>query len=215
MKTEKDIKTLFDIITRYILSICFLKIKVFKHHKWSIIAIIFGFLLVVPIDFYDLYNIYVQTSINTGSSLIYTAILAIKAFFLPLEHFLVKKMYNKYYISPEKILFLIGINETIIVIILTIILYFTKVLDDEISLNGWKIMKSLLYLIVSFAKQYIALKFVYLISVQSVSFLIISTAVAGSIKDLISFFLKQDKENIHTYSYFGFCFGLIAFFLSL
>ena len=54
MKTEKDIKTLFDIITRYILSICFLKIKVFKHHKWSIIAIIFGFLLVVPIDFYDL-----------------------------------------------------------------------------------------------------------------------------------------------------------------
>ena len=122
-------------------------------------------------------------------------------------------MYNKYYISPEKILFLIGINETIILIILTIILYFTKVLDDEISLNCWKIVMSLLYLIVSFAKQYIALKFVYLISVQSVSFLIISTAVAGSIKDLISFFLKQDKENIHTYSYFGFCFGLIAFFI--
>ena len=79
-------------------------------------------------------------------------------------------MYNKYYISPEKILFLIGINETIILIILTIILYFTKVLDDEISLNCWKIVMSLLYLIVSFAKQYIALKFVYLISVQSVSF---------------------------------------------
>ena len=210
MKTEKDIKTLFDIITRYILSICFLKIKVFRHHKWSIIAIIFGFLLIVPIDFYDLY---IQATIKTESSLVYTAILSLRAFFFPFEHFLAKKLFNKYYIPPQNLLFLIGINQTIILIILTPILYFTKVLNDELTLDAGKIIISIVYLTINFVKQYITLKIVYLISVQSVSFLIISTAIAGSLKDTISFFLREDKGTIHTYSYFGFCFGLIAFFI--
>ena len=189
MKTEKDIKTLFDIITRYILSICFLKIKVFRHHK------------------------YIQATIKTESSLVYTAILSLRAFFFPFEHFLAKKLFNKYYIPPQNLLFLIGINQTIILIILTPILYFTKVLNDELTLDAGKIIISIVYLTINFVKQYITLKIVYLISVQSVSFLIISTAIAGSLKDTISFFLREDKGTIHTYSYFGFCFGLIAFFI--
>ena len=210
MKTEKDIKTLFDIIIRYVISIFFLRIKVFRHHKWSIIAIIFGFLLIVPIDFYELY---IEASIDTNSSLIYVAILSLRAIFFPVEHYLAKKLYNKSYISPQGLLFLMGIIQSIILIILTPILYFTKVLDDELIIDAAKIIGSILYIVISFVKQYVALKIVYLLSVQSVSFLIISTAVAGSIRDLISFFLNKDKSSYKTHNYLSFSFGLIAFLI--
>ena len=210
MKTEKDIKTLFDIIIRYVISIFFLRIKVFRHHKWSIIAIIFGFLLIVPIDFYELY---IEASIDTNSSLIYVAILSLRAIFFPVEHYLAKKLYNKSYISPQGLLVLMGIIQSIILIIPTPILYFSKVLDDELIIDAAKIIGSILYIVISFVKQYVALKIVYLLSVQSVSFLIISTAVAGSIRDLISFFLNKDKSSYKTHNYLSFSFGLIAFLI--
>ena len=78
VKSEKDIKTLLDIIIRYIFSICILKTRVYKHHKWTIIAIIIGFLLVVPFDFV---NIFLKNNINTKVTLKYISILSLIPYF--------------------------------------------------------------------------------------------------------------------------------------
>ena len=55
-KTERDIMILLDIIIRYIFSIYIIKLTIFKHHKWSIFAIIIGFFLIVPMDIVILFN---------------------------------------------------------------------------------------------------------------------------------------------------------------
>lgn len=210
VKSEKDIKTLLDIIIRYIFSICILKTRVYKHHKWTIIAIIIGFLLVVPFDFV---NIFLKININTKVTLKYISILSLRALFFPLEHTLIKQFYSDYYILPENLLFFMGIIQSIFLGILTPILIATKVLYDDLDFNTLKIIMSIIYTLISFVKQYITLKIIYLFSSQSVSFLIISTSIAGSINDIIGFFRTKDKGSIQPYIYVGFVLGLIALFI--
>ena len=210
VKSEKDIKTLLDIIIRYIFSICILKTRVYKHHKWTIIAIIIGFLLVVPFDFV---NIFLKININTKVTLKYISILSLRALFFPLEHTLIKQFYSDYYILPENLLFFIGIIQSIFLGILTPILIETKVLYDDLDFNTLKIIMSIIYTLISFVKQNITLKIIYLFSSQSVSFLIISTSIAGSINDIIGFFRTKDKGSIQPYIYVGFVLGLIALFI--
>ena len=207
VKTEKDIKILLDIIIRYLFSIVILHIRVYKHHLLSICAIVIGFVLIVPIDIVQLYF---DKIIKTGISLKYVALLSLRALFFPLEHTLIKKFYLNYYILPENLLFLMGIVQCIVLSILTIILITTKVFNDELNYDNLKIIMSIIYVLISFAKQYIALKIIYLLSSQSVSFLIISTSVAGSIRDIISFFKREDKDEIPFYNYLGFFFGIFA-----
>ena len=209
-KVEKDIKTLLDIIIRYVLSITILETRLFKHHKWSIYAIIIGFLLIVPLD---IVKVFIDEDINTRESFIYIAILSLRAFFFPLEHTYIKQFYSAYYILPENLLFLIGIFELLLLIIITPFLYLANIFEGEVAFDSLKIIMSIIYTLVSFIKQYITVKIVYLFSVQSVSFLIISTAVAGSIKDIINFFLEKDKSSIASYNYAGFVLGIIAFFI--
>ena len=72
---------------------------------------------------------------------------------------------------------------------------------------------SIVYILANFVNQYIILKIIYLFSSQSVSILIISTSIAGSIKDVIGFFNAEDKTKITIYNYLEFVFGLIAIFI--
>ena len=106
-----------------------------------------------------------------------------------------------------------GIIQSIFLGILTPILIATKVLYDDLDFNTLKIIMSIIYTLISFVKQYITLKIIYLFSSQSVSFLIISTSIAGSINDIIGFFRTKDKGSIQPYIYVGFVLGLIALFI--
>ena len=209
-KTEKDIKTLLDIIIRYLLSIFVLKIKVYKHHIWSILAIIIGFVLIVPID---IVKIFVGNEKDKKDSFYYIGIMSLRALFFPLEHTLIKKFYSNYYILPENLLFFMGIIQCILLGILTPIFISTKVFNDDLNYDPLKIFMSIIYTLISFVKQTITLKIIYLFSSQSVSFLIISTALAGSIKDIIDFFKKSDKSSINIINYLSFFFGIIAFII--
>ena len=210
-KTEKDIKTLLDIIIRYLLSIFVLKIKVYKHHIWSILAIIIGFVLIVPIDIVKI--VFVGNEKDKKDSFYYIGIMSLRALFFPLEHTLIKKFYSNYYILPENLLFFMGIIQCILLGILTPIFISTKVFNDDLNYDPLKIFMSIIYTLISFVKQTITLKIIYLFSSQSVSFLIISTALAGSIKDIIDFFKKSDKSSINIINYLSFFFGIIAFII--
>ena len=142
-------------------------------------------------------------------SLLYVGVLSIKAILFPLEHTLIKKFYNDYYILPEYLLFSIGIIETIILIILSQILYFT-IFKEKLFYQTWNIITSFVYILISFLKQTIIMKIIYIFSSQSVSFLIISTSIASSINDIIDFITKENKGKNKIYDYLGFFFELFA-----
>ena len=121
-KSTKDVITLLDILVRYIFSICILKVRVFKHHMWSIYAMIFGFLLIVPFDICDIYYEEKMHKVySTSYVIVIFFLLAFKSVIYPLEDTYIKKFFNTYYILPENFLFYISICETIILTIFGLI----------------------------------------------------------------------------------------------
>ena len=204
-KCEKDIITFIDIIIRYLFSIFMLKTKVYKHHLWSIFAIIFGFILIIPLDIIGIIN---EKDKNNVYSMIYIGILSFTAVLFPLRDTLIKKFYKDYYILPEKLLFFLGIIEIFLSSILTAALYFSQILIYKLTFTFWNVFMSLIFILINFVKQYIVAKIIYLFSSQSVSFLIISTTIAEGIEDIVDFFQNKDKNSV--VFYFGLFFGIIS-----
>ena len=207
-KGEKDIISFFDIIMRYIFSIFILKTKVYKHHLWSIYAIIIGFILIVPFDIMQFIS---EKDKNTVYSFIFIGISSLRSIFYPLLGTLIKTIYRDYYILPENLLFLMGIIESILIIIITLILFFSNVLKFEFTFTFWNVFMSIIYTLISFIRQYIVAKIIYLFSSQSVSFLIISKSIAVGIKGIIDFFQSEEKNKVE-FS-FALIFGIISIFI--
>ena len=206
-KTAKDVFTLLDIIIRYILSIIILKIKIFKHHIWSIFAIIIGFFLIVPFDICD---VYFEEEINNVVASIYIGVISLKSVFYPLENTYVKKFFNEFYVLPEYLLFSIGVVEVIIFLIITPILYALNVLKFNFNFGAEIVTMTIIYIFTKAVREYILIKFIYLFSSQFVAFLIISLPISGSIMDIINFIRTKDKSQIPVYAYISFPFELIS-----
>ena len=206
-KTAKDVFTLLDIIIRYILSIIILKIKIFKHHIWSIFAIIIGFFLIVPFDICD---VYFEEEINNVVASIYIGVISLKSVFYPLENTYVKKFFNEFYELPEYLLFSIGVVEVIIFLIITPILYALNVLKFNFNFGTEIVTMTIIYIFTKAVREYILIKFIYLFSSQFVAFLIISLPISGSIMDIINFIRTKDKSQIPVYAYISFPFELIS-----
>ena len=206
-KTAKDVFTLLDIIIRYILSIIILKIKIFKHHIWSIFAIIIGFFLIVPFDICD---VYFEEEINNVLASIYIGVISLKSVFYPLENTYVKKFFNEFYVLPEYLLFSIGVVEVIIFLIITPILYALNVLKFNFNFGTEIVTMTIIYIFTKAVREYILIKFIYLFSSQFVAFLIISLPISGSIMDIINFIRTKDKSQIPVYAYISFPFELIS-----
>ena len=206
-KTAKDVFTLLDIIIRYILSIIILKIKIFKHHIWSIFAIIIGFFLIVPFDICD---VYFEEEINNVVASIYIGVISLKSVFYPLENTYVKKFFNEFYVLPEYLLFSIGVVEVIIFLIITPILYALNVLKFNFNFGTEIVTMTIIYIFTKAVREYILIKFIYLFSSQFVAFLIISLPISGSIMDIINFIRTKDKSQIPIYAYIAFPFELIS-----
>ena len=210
-KSTKDVITLLDILIRYIFSICILKVRVFKHHMWSIYAMVFGFLLIVPFDIVD---IYYEEKMHKVSSTSYVIVifflLAFKSVIYPLEDTYIKKFFNTYYILPENLLFYISICEATILTIFGFIFYISNILKFDLILSPAVIITSIIYILTTAVREYILIKFIYLFSSQSVSFLIISKNIAVSLIDIINFIIEKDKSNIQPHVYISFPFEIIA-----
>ena len=87
IKNTKDALTLLDILSRYILSILILKIKIFKHHIWAIYVMIFAFLLMIPFDLLDLFQ---GENVNKVHTVIYFIVLSCQSIIYPFEDTLIK-----------------------------------------------------------------------------------------------------------------------------
>ena len=210
-KSTKDVITLLDILVRYIFSICILKVRVFKHHMWSIYAMIFGFLLIVPFDICDIYYEEKMHKVySTSYVIVIFFLLAFKSVIYPLEDTYIKKFFNTYYILPENLLFYISICETIILTIFGLIFYITNTLKFDLILSPAVIITSIIYILTTAVREYILIKIIYLFSSQSVSFLIISQNISVSLIDIINFIKEKDKSNIQPHVYISFPFEIIA-----
>ena len=140
----------------------------------------------------DLFRILVvRNNVDVGLTFFFTGIIILKGISIPFEHLLIKKLYLNYYILPEYLQFARGLTEMVILVVMTIILYFSfesklnKLTDNyNIYVIFWTIVLTLSHCL----KNYIVLKFIYLYSVQQVSFLLLSKCFGSSIIGLI-------KEN--------------------
>jgi hypothetical protein len=87
----------------------------------------------------------------------------------------------------------------LILLIITPILYFTIWINDDDSFTIVSDLTNMITLIIiyvsaSFIKQYLLLKVIYYFSSQSVSFLLISESITGSITEIINFFSSGDSD---------------------
>lgn len=210
-KSTKDVITLLDILIRYFFAILILKAKLFKHHIWSIYAMIFGFFLILPFDIMDIY--YEEKMHKVFKSIYVTIIvflLIFKSIVYPLEDTYIKKFFNTYYILPENFLFSIAVIETIILTIFGSIFYCLGILKCHLILKSEVILMCTVYILTTAVREYILVKFIYLFSSQSVSFLIISKNVAVSLIDIIDFIKGENKGEYQLHVIISFPFEIIA-----
>ena len=195
-KAKADIINHFDIIIRYIFSYLLLETKMFKHHKFSIIIILIGFVILAPTDFISMY-LFPQGEINPKYTYIYIGVNLLRGVLYPLEDTLVKKIFTEDYIIPEFCMFLRGVGQLILIAIITPILYFTVwEVNIHIEYNkGIIALVIILYFLSSFIKEYLINKVIYYFSSQSVSFLIISESITTSILEIILYLKNVESET--------------------
>ena len=195
-KAKADIINHFDIIIRYIFSYLLLETKMFKHHKFSIIIILIGFVILAPTDFISMY-LFSQGEINPKYTYIYIGVNLLRGVLYPLEDTLVKKIFTEDYIIPEFCMFLRGVGQLILIAIITPILYFTVwEVNIHIEYNkGIIALVIILYFLSSFIKEYLINKVIYYFSSQSVSFLIISESITTSILEIILYLKNVESET--------------------
>ena len=211
-ESTKEVFIFMDILTRYIFSIFILKVKTFKHHILSIILITFGFILIVP---FDIINAYYKRNIDFIHSLIFIIISTIKSIVYPFEDTNIKLFFNKYYILPERMLFSISLFEISILLIISIIFYYTDIINFDLIYNPKVIITMIFYCIASGIKEYIIIRIIYLYSSQTVAFLIISEMFSSSLVNFINFFRVNDNSNIPLQDYISLPFIIIALLIIL
>jgi len=190
---QKDVVNTIDIFMRCIFSIFILHIVIHRHRIVSMVGIIVGFFILLPADFVLLSR---DETKRLGMTVSYVAILALRGLSVPFEDTLIKKLYTENYVLPEKFMLLRGIAVSLLIIIVTPILYFSFGLTWKISFHTENYIILVIYTLASFVKSYFLLKIIFHFSSQSVSFLVISESITGSIFQIIDFIKDKDKELI-------------------
>ena len=190
---QKDVVNTIDIFMRCIFSIFILHIVIHRHRIVSMGGIIVGFFILLPADFVLLSR---DETKRLGMTVSYVAILALRGLSVPFEDTLIKKLYTENYVLPEKFMLLRGIAVSLLIIIVTPILYFSFGLTWKISFHTENYIILVIYTLASFVKSYFLLKIIFHFSSQSVSFLVISESITGSIFQIIDFIKDTDKEPI-------------------
>ena len=190
---QKDVVNSIDIFMRCIFSIFILHIVIHRHRIVSMGGIIVGFCILLPADFILLSR---DKTKKLGLTAGYVALLALRGLSIPFEDTLIKILYTENYLLPEKFMLFRGIIVGIIIIIITPILYFSFGLTWKISFQAGNYVSSSIYIITSFVKSYFLLKIIFHFSSQSVSFLVISESVSGSVFQIIGFVNDKDKEAV-------------------
>ena len=192
-KFAHDILLFLDIIMRFSMYRCYFKLPPKRHHifsQWMIVAI---FIILMAIDFASLI---VTKKYILLKCIIYVAILAFRSVLFPLVDTKCKKYMDEKYIFPWSYMLLRGIYELIYLIILTPTFIFTSVLHFTLDIftRQFFIISSI-YIVGSFIKAGLLINLIYKHSSTFVSFLIMSEPLAGSIYEIINYFINKKENN--------------------
>ena len=188
-RVQKEITNNLDILIRYIISSYILKLNLGKHHKCAMIFVVITICLLFPSDI-------LETHFYSGQMderLTWTCVgfLLIVSIIYPIEDFFIKSIYEKDYILPEILMFIRAIGVCLLLLIISLILYFTMDITDDLEFNPNKIDLAyfipifIFYILSSFIKSYILVKIIYIYSAQSISFFIITQSINESIINII------------------------------
>jgi hypothetical protein len=194
-----DFVVTIDIIMRYIFSLFILKTVIYKHNFFSIIMIGTGAIILLISDF--LVVQYSPISKLIGPTMIYCSIIVLRGITIPLEHMLVKQIFENNHIFPAAMQFIRGSMELIIMIIITPILYFSFCSNTDLNpRNDTSVIIIMIFnMLKSFITSYIRLKIIYLFSIQSVSFLYISICLGGSIVKIYDYIIADERPVDYTF----------------
>ena len=183
----------FDILTRYSFSIFILKNKLYKHKIFSMILILFGFAILLPVDGFFMQR---KEGIEIYSTLYHTGILLIIGISFPLKDLLIKKLFEKKYLMPQNLMFYKSLIEVLIISVLTAILMSSLDIGfDTVKHESENIIAIIIYCFLTFIKNYFLLKIIYHFSSESVSFLVVSKSIAGSVDEVHDFFTDGKSEE--------------------
>ena len=194
-----DFVVTIDIIMRYIFSLFILKTVIYRHNFFSIIMIGTGAIILLISDF--LVVQYSPISKLMGPTMIYCSIIVLRGISIPLEHMLVKQIFENNHIFPAAMQFIRGSMELIIMIIITPILYFSFCLNTDLNPRNDTsvIVVTIFNMLKSFITSYIRLKIIYRFSIQSVSFLYISICLGGSIVKIYDYIIADKRPVDYTF----------------
>jgi hypothetical protein len=194
-----DFVVTIDIIMRYIFSLFILKTVIYKHNFFSIIMIGTGAIILLISDF--LVVQYSPISKLMGPTMIYCSIIVLRGISIPLEHMLVKQIFENNHIFPAAMQFIRGSMELIIMIIITPILYYSFCSNTDLNpRNDTSVIIIMIFnMLKSFITSYIRLKIIYRFSIQSVSFLYISICLGGSIVKIYDYIIADERPVDYTF----------------
>ena len=174
-----------DILFRHIFSCCILKIKLYKHHIYSLIVSVIGIIILTASDISTI--CLEKKSINV---LWYVIIILQRPFFLSLTHVINDKLFKEYNLLPHSLMFRRGLIELILfLIILTPIIIFTSQFQFTDLL--YRILMKCGYIVLTFLQEFFLLKIIESFNVIYVSFLVIYKIIRG----LLNPFLYENNKS--------------------
>ena len=197
-KSLHDFLIIFDISMRFIFYYYFFMKKgntyLKKHQKISAIFTGIVFLFLISNDILSIID---KGKYDLKYCFYYIVISLPRAVLFPLVDTFGKILMERQYILPGKYLRYRGIIEFVLIwFIMTPILLKTSLIKyDSEFFNLKNIIISLIYTFVCFIKSYLLLYVIYYFSSLSVSFLIISEPLSGSIYNIILFIKDKEYES--------------------
>ena len=162
-----------------------------NHKLCSIIfiLIIFGLLLIL-----DVIHMVVVEDFDALNCVRYFGFLLPRSIIYPFIDTIVEKFMYEFSVSPTGYMRRRSITESILLVIITTILLSTSNLHISSDIFNFKFFFiMIIYFIISFFKSFLLANVIYYFTAQSVSFLIISESLAGSMHEIYNFVNKKEK----------------------
>jgi len=195
-KFARDILIIVDILLRLVFNLCFMKVEAYNHKICPIVIILIIFLLLIIMDIIDLMS---SEKYDIYDCLLFLAVLSPRCLIFPLVDTMAKKMMVDKYVLPTQYMRYRGAYQFIFLIIITPILVSTSNLHFTSEMFSSKLaIAGIIYILTNCVKYFLLLNVIYNYSSNSVSFLIISESLAGTINEIVNFFKEKQKMSHST-----------------
>ena len=189
-----------DIIARTLLSIFLLKIQVRKHHKFSIILCMIGFILMSISDIMSI----IKGNMKTKDVIIFIAIIFPKVILFPLEDVFNKIILFNEFFLPHSLIFWRGVTQFSFFLLIMPILFFNRKINWKFfkeMKSIKKIVHSVLFVVISAVKNLCLMNVIYIFNSHYISFLLVIIIFDNTIQQFFDknsiYDLKQIKGIIY------------------